>query len=121
MTGSGHGAGTTRRQQSQLRLVIGTAILLLLVLVVWLMVNRRGDSGEVTLTPDEEKIRSVVRDVYGDHIVKETLRRQSGDAILALELREEKLSTAEVNLSSLARKHQEGTSLLLIKAFLRRE
>jgi hypothetical protein len=92
------------------------------VAVVWFMTTRRGGAdGPVTLTPGEEQIRNVVREVYGENIVKESLRRQSGEAILALELKNEKLATAEVNLTSLAKQHEQGTSLLLIKAFLRRE
>jgi hypothetical protein len=122
MTASQPRPRPARKGPNQLRLVLGTAALLLLVAVVWFMVNRRGQaSGEVTLTPQEEQIRTVVREVYGENIVRESLRRQSGDAILALELREEKLDNAEVNLSSLARKHEEGTSLVLIKAFIRRD
>ena len=122
MNGSG-----ARQRPGQLRLVLGTAALLLLVAVVWYMANRRGGGGgagqaaEVTLSPEEEQMRGLVREVYGDHIVRETLRRESGDAVLALELREEKLQTAEVNLTGLARKHRDGTSLMLLKAFLRRE
>ena len=122
MTDSTHSGRSGRGKPGQLRLVIGTAVLLLLVAVVWFMMNRRGgESGEVILTPEEEKIRAVAREVYADHIVSESLRRQSGDAILALELRDHKLQKAEVNLSDLARKHEQGTSLLLIKAFMQRE
>jgi len=73
-----------------------------------------------SIAADEARIRDLVREVYGPHIVKETVTHSGGDTILNLGLRDEKHSSQDVNLSKLARKHrQEGPSLPAIKADLK--
>ena len=72
------------------------------------------------LTDGETKIRDLVREVYGGNIVGERVERDGPDAVLVAELRNEKLRELRINLSSLARKHeQEGLSLPVIKMSLR--
>jgi hypothetical protein len=73
-----------------------------------------------SLDADETQVRDLVREVYGPHVLKETIAHSGGDAILNLSLRDEKHSSIDVNLSRLARKHrQERLSLAAIKASLR--
>ena len=72
------------------------------------------------LTAGESKIRDLVREVYAGNIVSERVERDGRDAILFAELRNEKLKRLQVNLTSLARKHeQEGVSLAVLKRSLR--
>ncbi len=61
-------------------------------------------------------MRGLVREVYGEHITAESLSFRDGDAVLTVSLRDEKLASLDVNLSSLARKHREqGLTLAVIK------
>jgi hypothetical protein len=84
-------------------------------------VVRRGPKGR-ELTTDEKMIRGLVREVYGENIVGETLATKGGDSVLTIRLKNENLATLEINLSSLARKHRdEGLSLAVIKMGLRVE
>jgi hypothetical protein len=75
-----------------------------------------------SLNAEETQIRDLVRDVYGPHIVNESISRSGGDAVLHLGLRDEKAASRDINLSRLARKKRdEGLSLAAIKASLRSE
>lgn len=72
------------------------------------------------LAPGEAEIRDLVREVYAGNIVSERIERNGSDAVLVAELQNEKLKELKINLSSLARKHeQEGLSLPAIKVGLR--
>jgi hypothetical protein len=72
-----------------------------------------------SLTASEVRIRELVRQVYGQHIVKETIAHSGGDAVLKLGLRDEKISSLDINLSSLARQFgAEGPTLAALKAAL---
>jgi hypothetical protein len=72
-----------------------------------------------SLTADEVRIRELVRQVYGQHIVNENIIHSGGDAVLKLSLRDEKLSKVDINLSSLARKFgPQGPTLAALKAVL---
>lgn len=100
---------------------IAIAIIVVLVVVavaVAVIAKRRGPGAE--LTPTETKIRDLVREVYAGNVVSERVERSGSDAVLVAELQNEKLKELKINLSSLARKHeQEGLSLPIIKMSLR--
>lgn len=100
---------------------IAIAIIVVIVVVavaVVLIAKRRGPGAELTST--ETKIRDLVREVYADNIVSERVERSGSDAVLVAQLQNEKLKELKINLSSLARKHeQEGLSFPVIKMSLR--
>jgi type II secretory pathway pseudopilin PulG len=103
-----------------MKLILGMIALALLIAiaVAILFVNR--NKARQQLTADEQLILDAVREVYGDHITNESIAYSNGDATLALGLREERVSTLNVNLSSLARKHRdEGLTLPAIKMSLK--
>src|SRR4051794_3898951 len=94
------------------------AVLVVVAAVAVIVAKRRASTAE--LTPGETKIRDLVREVYAGNIVSERVERNGPDAVLVAELQNEKLKELKINLSSLARKHeQEGLSLPVIKMSLR--
>lgn len=98
---------------------IAIAIVVLIVVAVAAVVVARWPA-QAELIPGETKIRDLVREVYAGNIVSERIERNGSDAVLVAELQSEKLKELEINLSSLARKHeQEGLSLPVIKMSLR--
>jgi hypothetical protein len=102
-----------------MKLAIAIIVVLIVVAVVTVVVARRRTSA-AGLTPGETKIRDLVREVYAGNIVNERVERNGSDAMLVAELQNEKLKELKINLSSLARKHeQEGLSLPVIKMSLR--
>lgn len=102
-----------------MKIAITIIVVLLIVAVVAVIVAKR-QASTVELTPGETKIRDLVREVYAGNIVSERVERNGSDAVLIVELRNEKLKELKINLSSLARKHeQEGLSLPVIKLSLR--
>lgn len=93
-------------------------VLVALALVAVIVTKRRTSTAQ--LTPTETKIRDLVREAYAGNIVSERIERNGSDAVLVAELQNEKLKELKINLSSLARKHeQEGLSLPVIKMGLR--
>ena len=95
-------------------IVIGLAVILLIIVAAVFLRSRGG--GTRRLLADEETMRSLVHEVYGDKITAEDIVFRDGDAVMTIALRDEKLRSLEVNLSSLARKHKEqGLSLAVIK------
>jgi len=102
-----------------MKIAIAIIVVVLVVAVVAVIVGkRRVHTAE--LTPGETKIRDLVREVYAGNIVSERVERSGSDAVLVAELQNEKLKELKINLSSLARKHeQEGLSLPVIKMSLR--
>src|SRR5207249_9741882 len=70
------------------------------------------------LTAGESRMLELVREIYAGNIVSERLERSTPDMLLILELRNEKLKELTVNLSSLARKHEDGVSIPVLKASL---
>ena len=98
---------------------IAIAIIVVVVLAITLIVlfQRRKPTAE--LTDNEAKVRDLVRQVYGTNILGEQIVRNGSDAVLVVELQNEKLKQLQINLSSLARKHEEGVSLAVLKASLR--
>jgi hypothetical protein len=103
-----------------MKLIIGMLVVVLLIAlgVALLLLNR--NKAPQQLTTDEKLILDAVREVYGDHITNETIAYSDGNATLTLALRDEKVSTLDVDLSSLARKHRdEGLTLPVIKMSLK--
>jgi hypothetical protein len=79
-----------------------------------------GSGTAAELTPGETIIRDVVREVYTGSILSERVQRNGPDAMLTAELQHETLKNLTINLSSLARLHeQEGASLPAIRMSLR--
>ena len=102
-----------------MKIAIAVIIVVVVLAVVAVILARRRASS-VELTPAETKIRDLVREVYADNIVNERVERSGPDAVLVAELQNEKLKELKINLSSLARKHeQDGLSLPVIKMSLR--
>ena len=100
---------------------IAIAIIVVLVVVAVAVVRiAKSRAPGAELTPTETKIRDLVREVYVGNIVSEHVERNGSDAVLVAELHNEKLKELKINLSSLARKHeQEGLSFPVIKMSLR--
>lgn len=102
-----------------MKITFAIIIVLFVVAVVAVIVAKPRPS-TADLSPGETKIRDLVREVYAGNIVSERVERTGSDAVLVAELRNEKLKELKINLSSLARKHeQEGLSLPVIKMSLR--
>lgn len=79
-----------------------------------------GRATATELTPGETNIRDLVREVYAGNILSERVERSGPDAMLIAELQHETLKNLTINLSSLARLHeQEGASLPAIRMSLR--
>jgi hypothetical protein len=94
--------------------MVALAIILLIIVAVVFSRSRAGSARR--LSTDEESMQNLVHEVYGDRITSESVSFRDGDAFMTITLRDEKLSSLEVNLSSLARKHREqGLSLAVIK------
>src|SRR5437870_13505122 len=92
------------------------AIAVTLLLIGAIVFYRSRTVGSRTLSTDEQKMRSLVNEVFGDKITAEDIVFRDGDAVMTIALRDEKLRSLEVNLSSLARKHKEqGLSIAVIK------
>src|SRR3954451_11654969 len=102
-----------------MKIAIAIVVILVVVAVVAVIIaKRRASTAE--LTPGEVQIRDLVREVYAGNIVSERVERNGSDAVLVAELQNEKLKELKINMSSLARKHeQEGLSLPVIKMGLR--
>jgi hypothetical protein len=102
-----------------MKIAIAIIVVLVVVAVAAVIVaKRRAPAAE--LTPGETKIRDLVREVYAGNIVSERVERSGSDAVLVAELQNESLKELNINLTSLARKHeQEGVSLPVIKMSLR--
>lgn len=73
----------------------------------------------VWLTPNERKMRDLVRELYGRNIVGERLSRSGRNRVLIVQLQNESLEQLQVNLTSLAKKHRQGASLAALKTTLR--
>ena len=98
-------------------LIVLTIVIVAALVAVFL---RGRHPGPRDLTPDEVKIRDLVREVYSDKIVAEKVTIRAGDAILAVRLNDEKVTSLDINLSCLACKHRdEGLSLPVIKLGLK--
>lgn len=103
-----------------MKIIIAVIVLVFIVAAGVAYLLKIRSSALPELTADEALILDAAREVYGDHITDETITQSDGDAILTLALRDEKVSTIDVNLSSLARKHRdEGLTLPVIKLSLR--
>jgi hypothetical protein len=102
-----------------MKIAVAIVVIVVVLAVVAVIVAKRRQSA-AELTPSETKIRDLVREVYAGNIVSERVERNGCDAVLVAELQNEKLKELKINLSSLARKHeQEGLSLPVIKMSLR--
>jgi hypothetical protein len=98
-------------------IVISLAVILMIIDAAVFLRSRGG--GTRRLSADEETMRSLVHEVYGDKITAESVSLKDGDALMTITLNDEKLRSLQVNLSSLARKHREqGLSLPVIKKSL---
>ena len=75
-------------------------------------------AGARRLTDGEEHVRRLAREVYGDNITGAEVRFVGGDAVLHLTLQKYPVRSADVNLSSLARKRAEGVSDPVLRTFL---
>ena len=104
-----------------MRIAIALIVLLAVIAVVFLIfAKRRTPNAE--LSQGETKIRDLVREVYASNILSERVERSGSDAMLVARLQNEKVEELKINLSSLARKHeQEGISLPVIKMSMRFE
>jgi len=94
-------------------------IVIVAIVAIALIVLRQRRRATTELTPNEAKIRDLVREVYASKIVSEAIVRNGSDAVLTVVLHDEKMKSLQVNLSSLARKHEEGASLPALKTSLR--
>jgi len=102
-----------------MKLAVVIIVVVLLAVVVAVFLRGRGQR-ERDLTADESKMRDLVREVYADKITGESLAFKAGDATLTVSLRDEKVTSLDVNLSNLARKHRdEGLSTAVIKLSLK--
>ena len=79
----------------------GIALVLVVLLALYLLWGR-GRSPR-SLRGDEEIVRGLVREVYGEEIMSESINIRESDAIFTITLRDEKLQSLEISLSSLAR------------------
>ncbi|GJM25794.1 MAG: hypothetical protein DHS20C16_22090 [Phycisphaerae bacterium] len=66
------------------------------------------------MTDGEEKIRQLVHEVHGKNISSEEISFQDNDATIVLNLNSP-MERLQINLSNLARKHEEGVSLPVLK------
>jgi len=102
-----------------MKIVIAIIVVVVVVAIVAVIAAKRRTAA-AELTPSETKIRDLVREVYAGNIVSERVERSGSDAVLVAQLQNEKLKELKINLSSLARKHeQEGLTLAVIKMSLR--
>jgi hypothetical protein len=102
-----------------MKIPLGIIVVVPPAAVVVVFFRGRG-KGARDLTADEAKMRDLVREVYGDKITAERLAFSGTDAVLTVALRDEKVASLDVNLSSLARKHRdEGLSAAVIKLSLK--
>jgi hypothetical protein len=97
----------------------GTIVaLVVIVLLITIFLRGRG-SAQRKLSTDEETIRRLIHETYGDKITAESITYKDGDALMTITLRDDKLENLDVNISSLARKHRDqGVSLPVIKKSL---
>ncbi len=86
-----------------------------IVICIVVFIALRSKSHVRELTEGEEKILQLVHQVYGERIASEEILIQDRDAIVALALTNSEVERLEVNLSNLARKHEEGVSLPVLK------
>jgi hypothetical protein len=63
------------------------------------------------LSTNESTIRGLVREIYGESIVSEKILRQGNAKVFVAVLRNEPPKEIQVNLTKLAKKHEEGASL----------
>jgi hypothetical protein len=92
--------------------VIIVIVFVAAIVALWAAILAKRRKPTVGLSPVEAEIRHVVRKVYAGNIVREHVERAGSDAVLVVELRNATVKDLQINLSSLARKHQqEGDSL----------
>jgi flagellar basal body-associated protein FliL len=101
-----------------MKIAIVTIIVVVIVAIALIVIVQRRKP-TTQLTQNEATIRDLVREVYATKIVTERVTRDGADAVLVVEVQNEKLKQLQINLSSLARKHEEGASLAALKASLR--
>lgn len=102
-----------------MKIVIAIIVVVVVVAVVAVNAAKRRIAA-AKLTPSENKIRDLVREVYAGNIVSERVERSGSDTVLVTQLQNEKVKELRINLSSLARKHeQEGLTFPVIKMSLR--
>src|SRR5205085_1763248 len=105
-------------EKNKMKIAVAIIVFLALAGIAWSMVSRTRP-GVRRLTTDEKAILNLVREAYGANITHEKLLKNGPDVNLAIQLKNERIEELNVNLSSLARKHREGASLVAIKASLR--
>jgi len=101
-----------------MKIAIAIIVLVAVAGIAWTMIGHVR-SGVRRLSRDESAIRNLVREAYGANITSEKLIKNGPDVNFAVQLKNEKIEELNVNLSSLARKHREGASLVAIKTSLR--
>jgi hypothetical protein len=101
-----------------MKIAVGVVVLVLLAILA-VVIFRSRMTWRRRLTPDESQMRALVGEVYGTKITAESITFKAGDAILSVTLRDEKVTSLEVNLSNLARKLREGLSPAVIKLGLK--
>src|SRR5262249_1187238 len=107
-----------RGRTGSMKIMLGV-IALGLAIVAIILLRQQGPRVQ-ELTPDERSIRDLVHEVYGPNIVSERVTYSVDEAALKIRLRDEKVSSLEINLSQLARKHrEEGLTLAVIRTGLR--
>ena len=100
-----------------MRLVVAFIVIAIVLFALMSMLQRRKKADG--LTAGESTIRDLVRDVYAGKVMSEQVERVDSDAILTVQLRDEKNDKLIANLSSLARKHEEGASLPALRTSLK--
>ena len=96
---------------------VGLLVLLAAIAISFALKQRRHTR---SLTPGEREIQQLVREVYGQYIVTEHIvPRGDHDVAMSITLKNHNIDDMQINLSSLARHHQDGASLESLKGGLR--
>ena len=97
--------------------VVGLFVLLAAIAISFALKQRRHTR---SLTPGEREIQQLVHEVYGQYLVTEQIvPRGDHDVAMSIALNDHEIDDMQINLSSLARHHQDGASLESIKGGLR--
>ncbi len=103
-----------------MKVAIGIALIVVIVAGVFLVLRIGAKPSSPTPTAPESEILDLFREVYGDNITNEQLVRADGDLLLHAELQNENVREIQINLTNLARKHEEeGVSLPVLKMGMR--
>ena len=102
-----------------MKIVLGVFLALVFAGVVVFFIRGIKQSKRI-LTSDEEEMRNLVHEVYGDKITAESLEFSNDNAKLTVTLRDENVTNLDINLTSLAHKYRDqGVSKAVIKLSLK--